>query len=66
LTVSQLANALAVAPHWIYDRIHNGTIALRRDEATGLYLIPDRPDTLQQFQQLRAGQLERLCFESVP
>jgi DNA invertase Pin-like site-specific DNA recombinase len=66
LTVSQLANVLAVAPHWIYDRIHNGTIALTRDEATGLYLIPDRPDTLQQFRQLRAGQLDRLGFESVP
>jgi hypothetical protein len=65
-TVSQLASALAVAPHWIYDRIHNGTIALSRDEATGLYLFPDRPDTLQQFQQLQAGQLDRLCFESVP
>ena len=62
LTVSQLAKALAVAPPWIYDRIHNGTIALSRDKATGLYLIPDRPDTLQQFQQLQAGQLDRLCF----
>jgi DNA invertase Pin-like site-specific DNA recombinase len=66
LTVAQLANALAVAPYWIYDRIHNGTIALSRDAATGLYLFPDRPDTLQQFQQLRDGQQDRLCFKSAP
>jgi hypothetical protein len=62
LTVSQLANALAVAPHWIYDRIHNGTIALSRDEATGLYLFPDRPDTRLRLQQLRDGQCDRLSF----
>lgn len=66
LTVSQLANALAVTPHWIYDRIHNGTIALTRDEATGLYLFPDRPDTLHQFRQLRDGQRDQLYFQSVP
>ena len=66
LTVSQLANALAVAPHWIYDRIHNGTIALIRNEATGLYLIPDRPDTLHQFRQLRDGQRDQLYFQSAP
>jgi hypothetical protein len=66
LTVSQLAKALKVAPYWIYDRIHKGTIALTRDEATGLYLFPDRPDTLHQFQQLRDGQLDRLCFKSAP
>ena len=66
LTVSQLAKALEVAPYWIYDRIHKDTIALTRDEATGLYLFPDRPDTLHQFQQLRAGQLDQLCFKSTP
>ena len=66
LTVSQLANALAVTPHWIYDRIHNGTIALTRDEATGLYLFPDRPDTLHQFRQLRDGQRDQLYFQRVP
>jgi hypothetical protein len=66
LTVSQLAKALEVAPYWIYDRIHKDTIALTRDEATGLYLFPDRPDTLHQFQQLRAGQLDQLCFKSAP
>ncbi|HYQ90587.1 MAG TPA: recombinase family protein, partial [Candidatus Competibacteraceae bacterium] len=62
LTVSQLAKALAVAPHWIYDRIHKGTITLNRDEATGLYLFPDRPDTLHRLQQLRDGQYDRLYF----
>lgn len=66
LTVSQPAQALRVAPHWIYDRIHNATITLTQDEATGLYLFPDRPDTLHHFQQLRNGQLDRLCFKRTP
>ena len=35
LTVSQIARSLGISPHWIYDRIHNGTInvALDPDDA---------------------------------
>ena len=44
------------------DRIHNGTIEVARDEATNLYLFPDRPRTMAQFQQLRAGKLQKLRF----
>ncbi|MFO1429677.1 MAG: recombinase family protein [Candidatus Competibacteraceae bacterium] len=66
LTVSQLAKAVAVAPHWLYDRIHKGTIILRRDDATGLYLFPDRPATLLRLQQLRDGQCDRLPFTQAP
>ena len=28
LTVPQLADRLQIGCHWIYDRIHNGTIAV--------------------------------------
>ncbi len=62
LTVPQIATALNLSQHWIYDRIHNGTITIARHVEMGLYLFPDEPDTLAQFQQLQAGQLQNLRF----
>jgi len=62
LTVPQIATTLNLSPHWIYDRIHKGTIIITRDRQTGLYLFPDEPNTLAQFQQLQAGQLQNLRF----
>lgn len=62
LTLTQVAKALDITPHWVYDRIHNGTIQVRRDPATNLYLFPDTPATLDQFRQLRAGTLKTLCY----
>jgi DNA invertase Pin-like site-specific DNA recombinase len=62
LTVAHLAQQLQVAPHWIYDRIHNGTIDVPFDAQWRLFLFPDRPQTLSQFQQLLAGKLKQLHF----
>jgi DNA invertase Pin-like site-specific DNA recombinase len=62
LTLSQIAKALDIAPHWIYDRINNGCIQITKDSQTNLYLFPDDPATLEQFQQLRAGILKELRF----
>ena len=62
LTVPQVARTLRVTPHWIYDRIHNGTIGLSRDPDTNLYLFPDQPRTITLLKQLRAGKLQKLRF----
>jgi pimeloyl-ACP methyl ester carboxylesterase len=62
LTVPQLARTLKITPHWIYDRIHNGTIQVALDPATRLYLFPDQPKTIILFKQLRAGKLQSLRF----
>lgn len=62
LTVSEIAKALHLAPHWIYDRIHNGTIQVDLDAERQLYLFPDRPRTLTLLKQLRAGKLQNLRF----
>src|SRR5947209_20234571 len=43
LTISQIALALDIDPHWIYDRIHNGTIQVNKDPETYLFLFPDEP-----------------------
>src|SRR3954471_20292205 len=61
LTISQLAARLGVSASWIYDRVHNGTIAITRDEHTGLYLFPDAPSTLDQLRRLRAGELDQIA-----
>src|SRR6266567_5142505 len=47
LTVSQLALALGVKAHWLYHLISRGRISVGRDEARGLSLFPDRPETLE-------------------
>jgi len=62
LTVSQLARQLKISTHWIYDRIHNGTIRIVRDRDTKLYLFPDKPETITLFKQLRTGKLQKLRF----
>jgi DNA invertase Pin-like site-specific DNA recombinase len=62
LTVSQVARAAKLTPHWIYDRIHNGTIEVARDAETNLYLFPDKPETIAQFKQLRAGKFQKLRY----
>jgi DNA invertase Pin-like site-specific DNA recombinase len=62
LTVPQLAGRLGITPHWLYDRIHNGTIEIARDADTNLYLFPDQPETIALFKQLQAGTFQQLCF----
>jgi DNA invertase Pin-like site-specific DNA recombinase len=62
LTVPQLAKKLDVSSHWIYDRIHNGTIQVTRNRETRLYLFPDQPRTLEWFRKLIAGKFQNLRF----
>jgi DNA invertase Pin-like site-specific DNA recombinase len=58
LTVTQLAKRLGVRSHWIYDRIHNGTIQITIDKKLSVYLFPNRPKTMEQFRKLLAGRLQ--------
>src|SRR5262249_17240484 len=55
LTVPELARTIDVSVHWIYDRIHNGTIEVARDPKTNLYLFPSRPITCDLFRKLKAN-----------
>ena len=59
----QIARSLGISPHWIYDRIHNGTIDVALDPERRLYLFPDQPKTITLFKQLRAGKLQKLRFQ---
>jgi hypothetical protein len=62
LTVPQLAQALDLSRHWVYDRLHNGCIHITKDAHTGLYLFPDTPATREMVKQLTAGTLHHLRF----
>jgi hypothetical protein len=66
LTVPQLAQTLAIKPHWVYHQIKRGTVVIQRDAQTRLYLFPDCPETLEAFGQLRAGHLSQLCYDTPP
>ena len=62
LTISQVASALDIDPHWIYDRIPNGTLQVDKDPKPHLFLFPDSPTTLEQFRQLRSGTFQNVRF----
>jgi DNA invertase Pin-like site-specific DNA recombinase len=60
LTVTQLASKLGVVRHWIYDRIHNGSVHIAMDKKLKMYLFPDSPKTLEQFRKLVTGKLQTI------
>jgi len=62
LTVSQVAGKLAVSVGWVYDRIHNGRIRVAKDAATGLYLFPDEPATMERLREFKAGKIHEIGF----
>jgi DNA invertase Pin-like site-specific DNA recombinase len=62
LTVPQLTQALGLPPHWIYDRIYNGTIEVTKDPRRKTFLFPDAPTTLERFRRLKEGSLTKLAF----
>lgn len=62
LTITQIANSLDVAHHWLYDRIYKGTITVERHPGINLYLFPDEPSTIPKFRALLEGQVQSLCF----
>ena len=60
LTISQLAQRLALSPAWFYDRIHNGAILLDKRPGKLAYVFPDNPSTLQQLQRLKDGAIPKV------
>jgi hypothetical protein len=64
LSVSQIAQAVGVTPHWIYDRIYNGTIQISKDPQRKVFLFPDATATLEQFQALKIGTRSTITFDT--
>ena len=61
LTLPQVAQRVGVVPHWLYHLINRGIVEIDRDNATGLYLFPDSPQTIEELRQLKAGAIEKVC-----
>ncbi len=62
LTVPQVAQALGVTAHWLYNLIRRGVIQIDRDLKTHLYLFPDRPETIDELRRLQAGEITRVSI----
>ena len=60
--IPQLAKILDLPLYWFYDRIRKGFIQIEKNEELGLYLFPDHPDTLEQFQLFKSGVYKKLRF----
>ncbi|MEQ9379880.1 MAG: recombinase family protein [Pirellulales bacterium] len=58
----QLAKRLQIKPHWIYDRIRNGTIQVAKNATHKTCLFPDTPETIKQFKKLLRGDITMLAF----
>jgi hypothetical protein len=62
LTVPQIAQAIGVTAHWLYNLMSRGVIEIDRDPDTQLYLFPDRPETIDALQRLKAGAIAHARF----
>ena len=58
----QLAQRLKIRPHWIYDRIRNGTINIEKNPTHKTVLFPDSPETLEKIQQFVDGKVNSVSF----
>jgi hypothetical protein len=62
LSVTQVAQKIAVDRHWIYDRIHNSRIKVSKNTEINAYLFPDHYETIKLFNQLKNGHLYDVDF----
>lgn len=64
LTVSQIAKILKVTNHWLYDRINNGQIKIRKDDSKtrGKYLFEDNPETVRILMDFKNGKFNNPNF----
>lgn len=63
-TIPQIAKILKVPSHWLYDRINNGQIKIRKDDSIGKgkYLFEDKPETVKMFMDFKDGKFNNLNF----
>jgi len=60
--MQHFARILDIDPHWIYDKVNNGSIKITKDVTTHLHLFPDKPATLGGFKLLIEGNVKKLNF----
>jgi DNA invertase Pin-like site-specific DNA recombinase len=60
LTVSQLAKKLEVRNYWIYDRINNQTIQIKKNPKIREYLFPDTSQTIEKLLKIKNGVVKNI------
>jgi len=63
-TVPQIAKILGVTNHWIYDRIENGQIKVKKDtnKAKGKYLFANKPEVIKILMDFKNGKSDNPNF----
>lgn len=64
-TIAALARRLRVEPTWIYRRIRAKRIRVRRHPLFGCYLFPRTTALVDQFRQLRRGEVPHITIPQV-
>ena len=59
-TIPQLAKLIGVEVHWFYDRIHNGSIKIKRNAKNNMYLFKKNAVTLEKLKKLKNGELKKI------
>jgi DNA invertase Pin-like site-specific DNA recombinase len=62
LTLPQVAQRVGVKTHRLYHLINRGIIEIERDTTSGLYLFPDRPETIDELRRLKAGAIKKVSY----
>jgi len=62
LSIRQIAEQLGVDNHWVYDRIHNGRIKIRKNTEMNAYLFPDSYEVIKLLNQLKNGHIYDVDF----
>ncbi|MGL9759606.1 MAG: hypothetical protein ACR5LA_13170 [Wolbachia sp.] len=64
ITITQIAKILNVTKSWLYYRINNGQIKIRKDDskAKGKYLFEDTPETVRILMDFKNGKFNNTNF----
>lgn len=60
VTVSQVAQILGVEKKWLYHLIRRGKVKVDRDPISGVFVMPDAPETFEALTQIRDSERDRV------
>ncbi len=64
-TIKEAARLVEIDPSWIYRKIGNGLIRIKKDPLYGCYLFPRTKQCIGQLKRLKTGKLAHITFPKV-
>lgn len=64
-TIKQLAQLIEIDPSWIYRKIGDGSIRIKKDRVYSCYLFPRTKQCLSQLKRLKKGVLAHATIQKV-